>query len=200
VGQAADEPDAHRVEWLATTDPDGKITKRVFPLPRSLANVKRGFSEQKWADSKNWTKKKLARTNNRKCRPGGFQKPDPTVAKARKRLAARFYQFENGALPDRTIPRVDDATLGRILLVVPIPHPDPGSPVQTLSRMEELAENAMEHHLNRDPQAPRTRPGTAQNQHRRTARRSAVQSGGPRLPREHRRWQNVRPTGGRRGG
>ena len=43
---AADEPDAHWVEWLSTTDPDGKITKRDFPLPRSLANVKRGFSEQ----------------------------------------------------------------------------------------------------------------------------------------------------------
>jgi len=54
------------------------------------------FSERKWADSKNWTKKKLARTSNRKYRPGGFQKPDPTVAKARKRPAARFYQLKTG--------------------------------------------------------------------------------------------------------
>jgi len=89
-------PDAHGVEWLSTTDPDGKVTKRDFPLPRSLANVKRGFSEQKWADSKNWTRKKLARASNRKYRPGGFQKPDHTVAKARKRLAARFYQLKTG--------------------------------------------------------------------------------------------------------
>ena len=50
---ADDEPDAHGVEWLSTTDPDGKVTKRDPPLPRSLANVMRGFSEQKWADSKN---------------------------------------------------------------------------------------------------------------------------------------------------
>jgi len=84
------------VGWLSTTDPDGKVTKRDFTLPRSLANVKRGFSEQKWADSRNWTRKKLARTSNRKCRPGGFQKPDPTVARARKRLAARFYQLKTG--------------------------------------------------------------------------------------------------------
>ena len=61
-----------------------------------MANVKRGFSEQKWADSKSWTGKKLARTNNRKYRPGEKQKPDPTVAKARKRLAARFYQLKTG--------------------------------------------------------------------------------------------------------
>ena len=39
---------------------------------------------------------KLARTNNRKYRPGEKQKPDPTVAKARKRLAARFYQLKTG--------------------------------------------------------------------------------------------------------
>jgi len=50
---AADEPDAHGVEWLSTTDPDGKVTTRE----RSLANIGRGFSEQKWADTKNWTKK-----------------------------------------------------------------------------------------------------------------------------------------------
>jgi len=83
--------DAHGVEWLSTTDPDGKITKRDFPLPRSLA-VKRGFSEQKWADSKNWTGGNLPGL----ATGGGFQKPDPTVAKARKRLAARFYQLKTG--------------------------------------------------------------------------------------------------------
>jgi len=36
---------------------------------------------------------KLARTSYWKYRPGGFQKPDPTVAKARNRLAAPFYQL-----------------------------------------------------------------------------------------------------------
>ena len=45
---AADEPDAHGVEWLSTTGPDGTVRERKFPLPQSLANVKRGFSEKKW--------------------------------------------------------------------------------------------------------------------------------------------------------
>jgi len=100
---ATDEPDAHRVEWFSTTDPGGTVRERVFPLPRSLADVKRGFYEQKWAGSKSWTGKKPARTNNRKYRPGEKQKPDPTVAKARKRLAARFYQLKTGTVcPDNT--------------------------------------------------------------------------------------------------
>jgi len=37
---AADEPDAHGVEWFSTTNPDGTVSERVFPLPRSFANVK----------------------------------------------------------------------------------------------------------------------------------------------------------------
>jgi len=66
------------------------------PLPRSFANVKRGFSEKKWQDAKAWTGKMLARTGNRKYRPSDRQKPDPTVAKANRRLASRFYQMKTG--------------------------------------------------------------------------------------------------------
>jgi len=55
----------------------------------------RGFSEQKWEDASNWTKKQLARTRNRKYRPDE-KKPDQTVAKAKKRLASRFYQMKTG--------------------------------------------------------------------------------------------------------
>jgi len=77
-------------------NPDGSVGERKFPLPRSLANVKRGFSEQKWADAKGWARKQFARTGNRKYRPCEKQKPDPTVAKANKRLASRFYQLKTG--------------------------------------------------------------------------------------------------------
>jgi len=48
----AAEPDAHGVEWFSTTGPDGTVRERKFPLPRSLANVKRGFSEKKWMEAK----------------------------------------------------------------------------------------------------------------------------------------------------
>jgi len=85
---AADEPDAHGVEWFSTTNPDGTVSERVFPLPRSFANVKRGLSERRWQDAKGWARKKFAHTSNRKYRPSEKQKPDPTVAKARKRLSA----------------------------------------------------------------------------------------------------------------
>jgi len=92
---AADEPDAHGIEWFSTTNPDGSISARKFPLPRSLANVKRGFSERKREDANNWAKKQLARTRNRKYRPNE-KMPDQTVAKAKKRLASRFYQMKTG--------------------------------------------------------------------------------------------------------
>jgi len=49
---AADEPDAHGVEWLTFKDPSGQVRKRKFSLPRSLAKVKRGFPEKKWAEAK----------------------------------------------------------------------------------------------------------------------------------------------------
>jgi len=74
---AADEPDAHRVEWFSTTNPDGTVSERVFPLPRSFANVKRGFSGRRWQDAKGWARKRLAHTSNRKYRPSDKQKPDP---------------------------------------------------------------------------------------------------------------------------
>ena len=47
---AAYEPDAHGVEWFSTTP--GRHGQQVFPLPRSFANVKRGFSERSWQDAK----------------------------------------------------------------------------------------------------------------------------------------------------
>jgi len=157
---AADEPDANGVEWLSTTDPDGEVRRRAFPLPRSLANSKRGFTEQKWADSKSWTRKKLTRTTNWKYRPGENQKPDPTVAKARKRLAARFYQLKTGHCltgqylawtarrPDATC-WCQHHTQARDHLFKHCPE------------VEEPAEGAMEHRLNRDPQTPRTHPGAS---------------------------------------
>ena len=93
---AAVEPDAHGVEWFSTTNPDGLVSMRKSPLPRSLTNVKRGFFEQKREDARGWARKQLARTRNRKYRPNENQKPDPTVAKANKSLASRFYQMKTG--------------------------------------------------------------------------------------------------------
>ena len=81
---------------VTTTNRDGSVSERKFPLPRSFAIVKRGFSEQKSADAKDWARKQLARTGNRKYRPREKLKPDPTVAKANKRLASRFYQMKTG--------------------------------------------------------------------------------------------------------
>jgi len=77
--QAADEPDAHGVEWLDFKDPQGIVRKRRFPLPRSLANFKRDFSERKCTEARDWISRKLAKTGNRKYRPSGKQKPDPIV-------------------------------------------------------------------------------------------------------------------------
>jgi len=65
--------------------------QKSLPSAEVLRQCKRGFSEKKWQDTKAWTRKMLACTGNRKYRPSDRQKPDPTVAKANRHLASRFY-------------------------------------------------------------------------------------------------------------
>jgi len=91
--QAADEPDAHGSTTRTRT---ASSEKRLFPLPRSLANFKRDFSEKKWTEARDWVSRKLAKTSNRKYRPSEKQKPDVIVAGTNKRLASRFYQLKTG--------------------------------------------------------------------------------------------------------
>jgi len=73
--QAADEPDAYGVEWFDFKDPHGIVRKRRFPLPRSLANFKRDFSERNWTEARDWVNRKLAKTGNRKYRAKTGQAP-----------------------------------------------------------------------------------------------------------------------------
>ena len=185
---AADEPDAHGVEWFSTTNPDGTTSARKFPLPRSLANVKRGFSEQKRSDTRSWATRQLARTRNRKYRPSTRLKPDTSVAKTNKRLASRFYQVKTG-----------HCLTGRHLLVVPVQDPDAGTPFQELPPLEESAEDSLGGSPRRNPKASRPHPGQGPDQYRGAARRPAVQSGGTHVYCDYRRRTDVRPTGGRRG-
>jgi len=60
--QAAEEPDPHGVEWLDFKDPHGIVRERRFPLPRSLANFKRDFSERKCTETRDWISRKLAKS------------------------------------------------------------------------------------------------------------------------------------------
>jgi len=117
------------------------VRERVFPLPRSLANVRRDFSERTWREAKGWARKKLARTGNKKYRPREKQKPDLTVARANKRLAV--LPAEDRTLPDRPIPGVDHPPTGRHLLVVSVQDSDAGTPVQELPPVEEPAKNSL---------------------------------------------------------
>ena len=100
-------------EWSGSLS--DQVRKREFPVPRSLTNVKLGFSEKKWAEAE----KRLDKTKNRKYRPSEKQKPDPTVARANKRLASRFYQLK-AELTDKAVHCVDHSTPGCQLLVVPV--------------------------------------------------------------------------------
>jgi len=197
---AADEPDAHGVGWFSTKNPDGTVTKRVFPLPRSFANVKRGFSEKKWQGAKAWTKIMLARTVNRKYRPSDRQKPDSTIAKANKRLASRFYQMKTGhCLTGQYLAwttRRPDATCWWCQYKI-----------QTRNTCSRTAHNGRVNRGLCGPpflKQPASFPallGQGPYQHRGATRRRAVQSGGATVFRDNRRRSDVRPTGGRgRGG
>jgi len=74
---AADEPDALGVERLSTTDPDGKVTKRYFPLARSLAKYRevsqsRRGRLQELDQKKNWPGLATGSTA-----PAAFRNPTP---------------------------------------------------------------------------------------------------------------------------
>jgi ribonuclease HI len=89
---AAEEPDTRGVEWLHYSY-DGRTEARAFPLPRSLANIKREISEKKWTEARQWAG---ARTSRKKYRLPESQKPDSAVAGSSKRVASRFYQLRTG--------------------------------------------------------------------------------------------------------
>jgi ribonuclease HI len=87
---AAEEPDAHGVEWLGYADRYGR---RAMPLPRSLANVKREISERKWIEARRWAE---GRITARKYKMPREQRPSRVVDRSPKRLAARFHQLKTG--------------------------------------------------------------------------------------------------------
>jgi hypothetical protein len=90
---AAEEPDAHGVEWLGYADRYGRWP---IPLPRSLANIKREISEKKWAEARRWAE---GRITARKYRVLGERQPNKVVDRCPKRLAGRFHQLKTGHRP-----------------------------------------------------------------------------------------------------
>jgi len=69
----------------------GQVRKRKFPLPRFLANVKRGFSEKKWAEAKGWAKERLT----------------ASTAPVKRRSGVRRWRVPTSALP--LLPAQDEA-------------------------------------------------------------------------------------------
>jgi hypothetical protein len=53
---AAEEPDAHGVQWLGHTD---KYGRRPMPPPRSLANIGQEISEKKWTEARHWAERRI---------------------------------------------------------------------------------------------------------------------------------------------
>ena len=88
---AADEPDAHGVEWFSFTNPRGQVRKRLFPSQDPWPTSNEVSRRRNGRMEKNWVKKRLSKTSNRKRRPSEKQKPDPTAARSSKRVASRFY-------------------------------------------------------------------------------------------------------------
>ena len=87
---AAEEPDTRGVEWLNYSD---RMEVRPMPLRRSLMNLKREISEEKWAEAWQWAK---GQTSKRKYRMPESHRPDSVVAESTKRLVSRVYQLKTG--------------------------------------------------------------------------------------------------------
>jgi len=86
--RAAEEPDARGVEWMGYSHQYGR---RLLPLPRSIANIKREIAEKKWKEAEAWSEKRIRK---RKYRMPGHQ--STAAARGPKRLAARFHQLRTG--------------------------------------------------------------------------------------------------------
>jgi len=87
---AAEEPDAHRVEWLSFLD---RAEAHAMLLPTSLAHLKREISEKKCVGARLWAG---GRASKRKYRMPKSHRPDDTVAGSTKRLVSRFYHVKTG--------------------------------------------------------------------------------------------------------
>jgi len=87
---AAEEPEGWDVEWLGHTDRYGR---RGMPLPGSIANIRRGVAERKWAEARSWSERRIKR---RKQKMRGKMRQQAVVARAPKRLAERFHQLRTG--------------------------------------------------------------------------------------------------------
>jgi len=85
---AAEEPDRRGVEWMGYSDRYGR---RLLPLPRSIANIKREIAEKKWKEARAWSEKRIRKKKYRM--PKG---QSAAVARAPKRLAGRFHQLRTG--------------------------------------------------------------------------------------------------------
>jgi len=123
---AAEEPDTHEVEWLNYSD---RTEARAVPLPRSLANLKREISK-KWVEARQWAGGRTSKTDYRTPKS---QRPDGTVAGSTKRLASRFYQIRTGHCLSGAVPQLDEERAHPAMLVVPVPEPDSGAPLQGVS-------------------------------------------------------------------
>jgi len=110
-----------------------------MPLPRSLANLKREISEKKWVEARHWAG---GRNTKMKYRMPKSQRPDGTVAGGTKRLASWLYQIKTGHCLTGQYPQLDKESAHPAMLVVPIPEPDTGAPLQGVPGVEGPAENS----------------------------------------------------------
>jgi len=95
-----------------------------MPLPRSLANLGREISEKKWAEARQWAG---GRTTKTKHRLPKNQKPDGGWEHQEDCLAV--LPDQDGTLPDRVVPSLDERPAHPSVLVVPVPDPDSGAPL-----------------------------------------------------------------------
>jgi hypothetical protein len=82
---AAEEPDAHGVEWLGYADRYGGWP---MPLPRCLANIKREISAKNWNEARRWAENHIPA---KKYKMPDEQCPNRAAAECSERLAGRFY-------------------------------------------------------------------------------------------------------------
>jgi hypothetical protein len=108
-------------------------------LTRSLAHLKRGITEKKWAEARQWA----GGPSRKKYRMPNSQRPDGTVTGSTKRLVSRLYQVKTGHCHTGRISPMGEGPPQCSVLVVPVPDADEGPRLQGVPRMEGAAEDTV---------------------------------------------------------
>jgi len=116
---AADESDAHGVEWLSTTNPDGTVSESL-PVPEVLRQRQARVLRKEMAGRQRLGQEEACPHQQPQIPAKRKAETGPNGGQGQQAPRLPVLPAEDGTLPHWAIPRVDDPPPRRYLLVVSV--------------------------------------------------------------------------------